>query len=132
MNRATLLLANLMRTPLRTGLTLVSLAIAFLLVSGNFPGLGLYASIALYGLAAWSVPTIMAAASGDYFGPSGAASGLAAITLVFAIGQSLGPIGAGYLAELTGDFSSSYAVSCAAAVIAIFLCMLLKAPDPST
>jgi len=108
------------------------LALAFLLVARDFGFLGLYPSIVLFGLAAWSIPTIMAAASGDYFGATGAASGLAAVTLVFAVGQSLGPIGAGFLADITGDFSASYAAAAVAAVIAILLSLMLKAPPSSS
>ncbi|MGB0507642.1 MAG: YbfB/YjiJ family MFS transporter [Pikeienuella sp.] len=104
------------------------LATAYILASNSDWTFALYPSLILYGLAAWSIPTIIAAASGDYFGPKHAASGLAAVTLTFAIGQTLGPVGAGYLAEATGAFGTSYAAASAAAILAILLCLLLKPP----
>lgn len=110
------------------GASFLVLTLAFLLVSWNFGMAGLYPSIILYGLAAWSVPTIIAAAAGDYFGPAGAASGLAVVTLIFAVGQAVGPAGAGFLAEITGDFSAGYTVSAALAVVALLLCALLRNP----
>ena len=41
----------------------------------RLPGMFLYLSIGFYGLVAWSIPSIMAAAIGDFVGPkkSGAA-----------------------------------------------------------
>lgn len=104
------------------------LALAYFLVAVNTRLPGLYASIVLFGLAAWSVPVIMSAAAGDYFGSAGAANGLALLVLIFSVGQALGPVMAGFMADMTGDFSASYAASGAVALLAIFLSMMLKAP----
>lgn len=112
----------------RLGLALAFffLAIAYLLVGLTDWTLGLYFSIILFGLVVWSVPVIMAACAGDYFGPAAAASALAALTFAFSGGQALGPVAAGYLAEMTGDFSISYLVSGIAAFVAIGLALLLR------
>ncbi|WP_440465140.1 MFS transporter [Psychrobacter sp. ASPA161_6] len=112
----------------RLGLALAFffLAIAYLLVGLTDWTLGLYMSIILFGLVVWSVPVIMAASAGDYFGPAAAASALAALTFAFSGGQALGPVAAGYLAELTGDFSISYMMSSIAAFVAIGLALLLR------
>lgn len=90
---------------------------------------GLYASILLFGLAAWSVPGIIAGAAGDYFGPAGAVSGLTILTLVFSVGQVLGPILGGFLAERAGSFNAGFAGSGAAALLCVLLSLRLKAPD---
>ncbi|WP_367107029.1 YbfB/YjiJ family MFS transporter [uncultured Psychrobacter sp.] len=113
----------------RLGLALAFffLAIAYLLVGLTDWTLGLYLSIILFGLVVWSVPVIIAACAGDYFGPAAAASALAALTFAFSGGQALGPVAAGYLAEITGDFSISYLVSGIAAFVAIGLALLLRA-----
>ena len=104
------------------------LASAYLLV-GFGPWMpGLYISVALFGLAAWSIPVIMAAASGDFFGPDGAANALAIFTLVFSAGQAGGPVLAGFLAERTGGFSTSYAVAGGLALSAIVLALMLRPP----
>src|SRR5487761_2119366 len=42
--------------------------LAYLLVASGLPGIFLYLSIFCYGLVAWSIPAIMAAAVGDYAG----------------------------------------------------------------
>ncbi len=107
------------------------LAVSFLSV-GFGPWMpGLYVSIILFGLAAWSIPVIMAASAGDFFGSAAAANALAALTFAFSGGQATGPVLAGFLAERTGDFSASYALSGAAAILAIGLSLLLKTPDAS-
>ncbi|MBN1104713.1 MAG: MFS transporter [Deltaproteobacteria bacterium] len=86
---------------------------------------GFYLSAVMFGLTAWSIPTIMAAAAGDFVGPRLAPAGLGFITLFFGIGQALGPALGGYLADQTGSFTLPFLVaggiSLAGAVFSIFL-----------
>jgi len=83
-------------------------AVSLLLLSLNpFPG-SVYLSIAMFALCAWSVPSIMAAAIGDYLGPLKAAVGFATLTLFFSVGQITGPTLAGVMAERSGNFSTAY------------------------
>lgn len=85
----------------------------------------IYLSIALFALCAWSVPSIVAAAISDYLGPLKAASGFAAVTLLFGIGQITGPALAGILAENSGSFAQAYLLASlltgTAAVLSLFL-----------
>ena len=82
--------------------------ISLLLLSLNpFSG-SVYLSIAMFALCAWSVPSIMAAAIGDYLGPVKAAVGFATLTLFFSVGQISGPALAGVMAETSGSFSTAY------------------------
>jgi MFS family permease len=86
---------------------------------------GFYLSAVVFGLSAWSIPTIMAAAAGDYVGPRLAPAGLGFITLFFGIGQACGPALGGYLADLTRSFQPSFllafGVSLAGAALSLFL-----------
>ncbi len=104
------------------------LAVSFGLVGFGQSGIGLYISVILFGFAVWSIPVIMSASAGDYFGSNGAASALAALTLMFSAGQALGPVFAGILAEKRGDFSLSYTFSAIAALFAIGLVLALRPP----
>jgi len=70
-------------------LVLAASYIIYALVKVHF---GFYLSAFLFGLTAWSIPTIMAAAAGDFVGPRLAPAGLGFITLFFGIGQALGPV----------------------------------------
>jgi MFS family permease len=105
------------------------LALAYLLVGLTDWRAGLYLSVVLFGLAAWSVPVIMAASAGDFFGASGAAKALAVLTFAFSGGQAMGPLVAGYLAESSGSFAASYAGAGAAALVALALAMVLRPPQ---
>jgi len=87
--------------------------------------LGMCSSLLLFGLSAWSLPPIIAAAVGDYLGAERAAGGFAAVTIMFAIGQVLGPAGAGVLAGITGDFGISYGIAVGLNTLAMLLCVLL-------
>ena len=72
---------------------------------------GFYLSAVMFGLTAWSIPTIMAAAAGDFVGPRLAPAGLGFITLFFGIGQALGPALGGYLADVSQSFTIPFLVA---------------------
>jgi len=93
---------------------------AYILVTLHLGSGSLYASIALYGIAVWSIPSIMAAAVGDYVGPEKAAAAFSTITFFFAVGQTVGPATAGALADSMGTFDVSFAVIAMLGMIAIF------------
>ena len=101
---------------------------AYLLVALSLPGMFLYLSIFFYGIVAWSIPSIMAALVGDYVGPQKTARVFGFITFIFALGQIAGPAVAGFLAEKSGSFSSSFYMAAMFAGLAVFLSFLLKKP----
>lgn len=103
-------------------------ATAYTLAALPLPAAGLYLSIALFGISAWSIPSIMAAAVGDYVGPERAATAFGFITLIFGMGQISGPAIAGVVAEAAGGFQASFAVAAAMAASAIVLTLLLTPP----
>ncbi len=82
--------------------------ISFLLF-GLYPvPLGFTISAVLFGLSAWSIPAIMAAACGDKLGPRLAPAALGFITLFFGIGQAAGPGVAGAIADASGSFVPAF------------------------
>ena len=89
---------------------------------------GFYLSAILFGLCAWSIPTIMAAAAGDYVGPRLAPAGLGFITLFFGIGQALGPALGGYLADISGSFTLPFVVAGGISMSGMVLSFYLKKP----
>jgi MFS family permease len=102
--------------------------LSYLLVASGLPGLFLYLSIFFYGVVAWSIPSIMAAAMGDYVGAHKAAAAFGLVTFIFGFGQISGPAIAGMLAEKTGGFSASFYMAAVFAGLAIFLTLFLKRP----
>ncbi len=104
---------------------LSSQGVAFVLMAFDTGPLGLYVSILFFGISAWSMPSIVAAAAGDYLGPEKAASGFAILTLMFAAGQVLGPAGAGVLADFSGGFALAFGVAAGLNLIGVILCPML-------
>jgi sugar phosphate permease len=90
--------------------------------------LGFYLSAILFGLTAWSIPTIMAAAAGDFVGPRLAPAGLGFITLFFGIGQALGPAIGGYLADASGSFTLPFLIAGVISLVGMVLSIYLKKP----
>ena len=105
--------------------------VAYGLAAADLPPAFLYLSIAAFGVAAWSIPTIMVAAVSDYVGPDRALGAFGVITFFFGVGQVAGPAMAGVLAERTGSFSSSFALAAALAGSAILVTGLLARPHPA-
>ncbi len=89
---------------------------------------GFYISAVLFGLTAWSIPTIMAAAAGDFVGPRFAPAGLGFITLFFGIGQSIGPALGGYLADTTQSLTTPFLVAGAISLTGMVFSLFLKKP----
>lgn len=109
-------------------LAYLTLAMSYLIFAVFHTLPAFYVSVFLFGLSAWSIPTIMAAAAGDYVGVRLAPAGLGFITLFFGIGQALGPAIAGRLADLTGSFVSSFILATSVSAVGIVGSLLLKKP----
>ena len=114
----------------RAGLIIVFFlqTLAYLLAASGLPGVFLYLSVFFYGIVAWSIPSIMAAAMGDYVGAHKAATAFGLVTFIFGFGQISGPAVAGMLAEKTGSFASSFYMAAFFAGLAILLTIFLKRP----
>ncbi|MBF0328180.1 MAG: MFS transporter [Nitrospirae bacterium] len=102
---------------------------SYLLAASGLPGIYLYLSVALFGIVAWSIPSIMGAAAGDYFGAAQATAAFGFVTFIFGLGQVSGPAVAGALAEMTGSFSSGFYLTAACTALAIVLASFLKRPQ---
>lgn len=89
---------------------------------------GFYLSAVMFGLTAWSIPTIMAAAAGDYVGPRLAPAGLGFITVFFGIGQALGPALGGYLADISHSFTIPFLVAGGISLLGMVFSFYLKKP----
>ncbi len=109
-------------------LVLVLQSCAYLLVGLRLGSGCLIASIILYGLVVFAIPTIMTAAVADYLGLARAAAAFATVTLFFAAGQTAGPAVAGLLARTTGSFSSAYLLAAAVTLLASGVALSLPKP----
>ncbi len=103
----------------RAGLMIayVTLAFSYLIFAFWTDYAGFYLSAAVFGIAAFSIPTIMAAASGDAVGASLAPAAFGFITLFFGIGQALGPVFGGWIKDMTGSFNYAFIISAAVSLL---------------
>jgi MFS family permease len=97
-------------------------------ISQSLPLWGVYASVILFGVAAFAIPGIMVAAVGDYLPPTAAASVFGTLTVAFGIGQAVGPVVAGAIAERTGGFSAAFVLAAVLAAVGLALSLALRPP----
>jgi MFS family permease len=102
----------------RWGLAVVFLlqAMAFVSFSQVESTTGLWVATLVYGATAFSIPAIIGATVGDMFGPRLAAAGIGFVTLIFGIGQAIGPSIGGLIADQTGSFELAFLLSGAGAL----------------
>ncbi len=111
-------------------LAYVALAVSYGIFALFRSPVAFYASAVFFGLTAWAIPTIMAAAAGDYVGPRLAPAGLGLITLFFGIGQFLGPFVGGVFADLQGSFTLSFLLAVVVSLAGTAGALTLKRPQP--
>jgi MFS family permease len=109
-----------------TMLAYLTLGLSYLLFALWKEQTGFLVSAVLFGLTAWSIPTIMAAASGDAVGAKLAPAGLGVITVFFGIGQALGPVAGGWIKDGTGTFSVAFLLSLLVSLVGALGALMLK------
>ncbi|MBD3184526.1 MFS transporter [Candidatus Poribacteria bacterium] len=87
---------------------------------------GFVISAVLFGLTAWSIPAIMAAACGDVLGPRFAPAALGFTTLFFGIGQALGPSIAGAIADSVGSFYHVFLLASGVAILGAIGSLMIR------
>ena len=75
----------------------------------------------LFGISAWAVPSIMAVISSELFDGAYTIKILSFVTIFFAVGQTIGPVGAGYLIDISSNFYYAFLVS----TILVFIGLIL-------
>ena len=110
-------------------LAYLALAISYIIYAVIKIKFGFYLSAIVFGLTAWSIPTIMAAAAGDVVGPRLAPAGLGFITLFFGIGQALGPWLGGKLADASQSFTLPFLVAGGISLVGMLFSLYLTKFD---
>jgi MFS family permease len=107
-------------------LAYLTIALSFLIIALWRNTTGFYVSSIVFGLSLSSIPAIMAAAVGDSVGGRLAPAALGFITLIFGIGQSLGPAVAGWIKDATGTFAWAFILSALVSLMGAAGAMLLR------
>ncbi len=104
----------------------LTLALSYLIFAFWKGPVGFYLSAVIFGITAFSIPAIMAAAAGDSVGGRLAPAGLGFITLFFGIGQAFGPAVAGWIKDATGNFTNAFLLSAFVSIIGAAGSLILK------
>jgi len=108
----------------------LTLAASFFLFACYRQPLGVYLSAIIFGLTAFAIPVIIAAAVGDAVGGQLASAGFGLVTLFFGIGQVFAPFIGGWIRDTTGTFTTAFLLSTLVAVLgAIFSYFLMGRPS---
>jgi len=83
-------------------------------------------SAVLFGISAWSIPAIMAAACGDVVGQRLAPAALGFVTLFFGIAQAAGPYAAGAIADAFGSFTGAFLLAASVAALGCIGSLFLR------
>jgi sugar phosphate permease len=107
----------------------LTVAVSFLLFVCYREPLGVYLSAVIFGLTAFGIPVIIAAAVGDAVGGQLASAGFGFVTFWFGIGQVFAPFIGGWVKDTTGTFTTAFVLSTAVAVLGAFGSYFLKRPS---
>jgi MFS family permease len=119
-------ISDLLGRRLGSLLAYITIALSFIIIAWWKNTTGFYVSSIAFGLSLSSIPAIMAAAAGDSVGWRLAPAALGFITLIFGIGQSLGPAVAGWIKDSTGSFAWAFILSAVVSLMGAAGAMLLR------
>jgi len=86
----------------------IFLSAAYIILALDVNASILWFSAVLFGLSAWAVPSLITVLSIHEFDVHNTAKVFSFATLIFASGQIIGPLGAGYLYDIYGNFSNIF------------------------
>jgi predicted MFS family arabinose efflux permease len=75
------------------------------------PSFALFISVFFFAISVWSVPTMIAMLCSEFFGLKKTAQVFSLVTLVFAVGQIIGPILAGYIYDTLKSYDYVFLVT---------------------
>jgi sugar phosphate permease len=85
----------------------------------------LVVSAILFGSTGVPIPGLIGAACGDRFGALLASTALGLLTVLVGVGQAIGPLLGGFLADASGSFASNYYLSACAFLVGAVAALLL-------
>ncbi|MBA4417863.1 MAG: MFS transporter [Syntrophus sp. (in: bacteria)] len=107
-------------------LAYITLGASYLIFAFWKGDVGIYLSAIIFGITAFSIPAILAAAAGDAVGGKLAPAGLGFITLFFGVGQAFGPAIAGWIKDTTGTFTYAFMLSAGVSFLGAIGSLVLK------
>lgn len=92
--------------------------IAHFLLSIDIGSVAIWLSAILFGISVWSIPSIITLLTSLHFDVKRTTQVLSLVTLLFAAGQAVSPVAAGYLYDQSKDFSDVFMITSILTLIA--------------
>lgn len=86
----------------------------------------IWVSAILFGISVWSIPSLVTLLISFHFDIRRTAQVLSLSTLLFAVCQAIAPVGAGFMYDLSKDFSYIFLLTSILTFIAIILCLIFS------
>lgn len=106
--------------------------IASIILVLDLPANYLWISVILFGSSAWTIPSLIMLLTSQEFGLQNTAKVFSMATFIFAIGQIIGPVGAGYLHDIEGNFSTVFMISSLLTFVGVILCFIFSLTKQTT
>ena len=101
-----------------------SLTIANLILALDVPAYMLVVSAITFGISAWSIPSLITLLTSIHFGKAKTAQVFSMVTIIFAAGQTIGPVFSGYIYDKSHSFDFVFllcSIICFIGVISAFI-----------
>ena len=98
--------------------------IANIILVFNVPQTFLWFSVLSFGISVWSIPSLITLLCSQHFGLEKTAQAFSLVTLIFAIGQVIAPISAGFLYDLFKTFDYVFLLSSLSTALGVVLAYL--------
>lgn len=99
---------------------------ANLILAIDVTSFAIWLSAIAFGISVWSVPSIITLLTSIHFDVKRTAQVLSLVTLLFAAGQALAPVVAGWVYDITNDFSDVFMITSILTLFAVILSFLFS------
>lgn len=100
--------------------------IAHFILAIDIGSFALWVSAATFGISVWSIPSLVTLLSSLHFDVRRTAKILSLLTILFASCQAIGPVVAGYIFDLTKDFSNVFLITSSLTLFATILSFIFS------
>ncbi len=100
--------------------------IAHVILTLNIDSSAIWFSAIIFGISVWSIPSLVTLLISYHFDTKRTAQILSLATLLFALCQAIAPVAAGYIYDLTNDFSYVFILTSSLTFLAIILSFIFS------
>ena len=101
-------------------------SIAHFILAINIGEYAIWVSAILFGISVWSIPSIVTLLTSLHFDVKRTAQVLSLVTLLFASCQALAPVLAGFIYDITKDFSNVFMITSILTLIAVLISFIFS------